>query len=49
LNRATTRRPASKFLTRNTGGAFVQVGALWEKAALETGECYLQGASMIRR
>lgn len=37
------KAPRFEILTRNTGGAFVQVGALWEKAALETGECYLQG------
>lgn len=37
------KAPRFEILTRNTGGTFVQVGALWEKAAQETGECYLQG------
>ncbi|MES2301005.1 MAG: DUF736 domain-containing protein [Pseudomonadota bacterium] len=37
------KAPRFEILTRNTGGVFVQVGALWEKASLESGECYLQG------
>ena len=37
------RAPRFEILTRNQGGTFVQVGALWEKASAETGECYLQG------
>lgn len=40
---ANEKAPRFEILTRNTGGAFVQVGALWERASNETGECFLQG------
>lgn len=43
VNSNNERAPKYEIRARNEAGTAVQIGALWEQSARESGECFLQG------